>query len=226
MQPFDLVIRGGTVATATDSFKADVGIRGAKIAAIGEGLDKGKKRNRRARQAGAARRCGQPQPHRAVVRLRPDERRHLRERHHGGGLRRHHHGHLVCRAARRHEPEDGGRRVSRVCRARRRGGLRVPHDPRRPARGGAGEGGAAAGEGRPRLAEGVHDLRPAEGRRRAIAQRAAVGARQPRDGLRACREPRHDLVDGQAAAQARLHRTRNSTRSRIRACASRRRSSG
>src|SRR5438552_7688725 len=41
MQPFDLVIRGGTVATAADSFKADVGIRGAKIAAIGEGLDKG-----------------------------------------------------------------------------------------------------------------------------------------------------------------------------------------
>ncbi len=43
MQPFDLVIRGGTVATATDSFKADVGIRGGKIAAIAEGLDKGKK---------------------------------------------------------------------------------------------------------------------------------------------------------------------------------------
>ena len=43
MQPFDLVIRGGTVATATDSFKADVGIRGSTIAAIGEGLDKGKK---------------------------------------------------------------------------------------------------------------------------------------------------------------------------------------
>src|ERR1043166_6342602 len=43
MQPFDLVIRGGTVATATDSFKADVGIRGQTVAAIGEGLDKGKK---------------------------------------------------------------------------------------------------------------------------------------------------------------------------------------
>src|SRR5258708_3791404 len=42
MQPFDLVIRGGTVATATDSFKADIGIRGATIAAIGEGLDRGK----------------------------------------------------------------------------------------------------------------------------------------------------------------------------------------
>src|SRR5438552_2603513 len=43
MQPFDLVIRGGTVATATDTMKADVGIRGSAIAAIGEGLDKGKK---------------------------------------------------------------------------------------------------------------------------------------------------------------------------------------
>lgn len=42
MQPFDLVIRGGTVATATDSFKADVGIRGDKVAAIAEGLDKGR----------------------------------------------------------------------------------------------------------------------------------------------------------------------------------------
>jgi dihydropyrimidinase len=42
MQPFDLVIRGGTVATATDSFKADVGIRGDKVAAIADGLDNGK----------------------------------------------------------------------------------------------------------------------------------------------------------------------------------------
>ena len=43
MQPFDIVIRGGTVATATDSMKADVGIRGATVAAIAEGLDKGKR---------------------------------------------------------------------------------------------------------------------------------------------------------------------------------------
>src|SRR5262245_9965632 len=43
MQPFDLVIRGGTVATATDTFKADVGIRGDKVVAIADGLDKGKK---------------------------------------------------------------------------------------------------------------------------------------------------------------------------------------
>jgi dihydropyrimidinase len=43
MQPFDLVIRGGTIATATDTMKADLGIRGQTIAAIGEGLDRGKK---------------------------------------------------------------------------------------------------------------------------------------------------------------------------------------
>jgi dihydropyrimidinase len=41
MQPFDLVIRGGTIATATDTMKADLGIRGETIAAIGQGLDKG-----------------------------------------------------------------------------------------------------------------------------------------------------------------------------------------
>src|ERR1700746_2451868 len=39
MQSFDLVIRGGTVVTATDSFAADVGIRGETIAALGLGLD-------------------------------------------------------------------------------------------------------------------------------------------------------------------------------------------
>jgi dihydropyrimidinase len=38
---FDLVIRGGTVATTTDVFKADVGIRGERIAAIGERLGAG-----------------------------------------------------------------------------------------------------------------------------------------------------------------------------------------
>ena len=43
MQPFDLVIRGGTIATATDTMQADLGIRGSTIAAIGQGLDKGHK---------------------------------------------------------------------------------------------------------------------------------------------------------------------------------------
>ncbi len=39
MQAFDLVIRGGTMVTATDTAEADVGIRGETVAAIGRGLD-------------------------------------------------------------------------------------------------------------------------------------------------------------------------------------------
>ncbi len=41
MSQFDLVVRGGTVVTAADTFRADVGIRGGRIAAIGEGLEGG-----------------------------------------------------------------------------------------------------------------------------------------------------------------------------------------
>ena len=42
MTGFDLVIRGGRVATASDTFDADIGVRGGKIAAIGEALDAGR----------------------------------------------------------------------------------------------------------------------------------------------------------------------------------------
>lgn len=35
----DLVIRGGTVATATDTFRADIGVRDGRIVTIGEALD-------------------------------------------------------------------------------------------------------------------------------------------------------------------------------------------
>lgn len=41
MEAFDLVIRGGTVVTATDVMRADVGIRGTTVAAIAERLDEG-----------------------------------------------------------------------------------------------------------------------------------------------------------------------------------------
>ncbi len=40
---YDLVIRGGRVATASDVFDADVGILGETIAAIGRGLPQGKR---------------------------------------------------------------------------------------------------------------------------------------------------------------------------------------
>jgi dihydropyrimidinase len=39
MPDFDLTIRGGTVVTAADTFRADVGIRDGRIAALGEKLD-------------------------------------------------------------------------------------------------------------------------------------------------------------------------------------------
>lgn len=41
-EPFDLVIRGGTVATASDVFTADVGIRDGRIVQIGETLAEGR----------------------------------------------------------------------------------------------------------------------------------------------------------------------------------------
>jgi dihydropyrimidinase len=40
--PLDLVIRGGTVATAEKEFRADVGIMGERVAELGSGLS-GKK---------------------------------------------------------------------------------------------------------------------------------------------------------------------------------------
>ena len=39
MTEFDLIIRGGTVATAADTFRSDVGITGGKIVALGASLD-------------------------------------------------------------------------------------------------------------------------------------------------------------------------------------------
>ena len=39
MAEYDLVVRGGTVVTGSDSMRADVGIRDGRIAAIGERLE-------------------------------------------------------------------------------------------------------------------------------------------------------------------------------------------
>ena len=43
MAYFDLVIRGGTVVTASDTFRADVGVRGGRIAAIAETVEGGER---------------------------------------------------------------------------------------------------------------------------------------------------------------------------------------
>lgn len=41
MDGFDLVVRGGTLATAAEVFEADIGIRDGRIAALGHGLGRG-----------------------------------------------------------------------------------------------------------------------------------------------------------------------------------------
>jgi dihydropyrimidinase len=41
MAAYDLIIRGGLVATASDTFKCDVGVLGGKVAALGESLQDG-----------------------------------------------------------------------------------------------------------------------------------------------------------------------------------------
>ena len=113
-KPYDLVIRGGTVATASATSEADIAISGETIAAIGRGLPDGAARDRRARQAGAAGRRRQPCAYRADLVRRAAQCRHLRERDRLGRVRRHHHGDLVRRPARRHAGRHGRRGLSRA----------------------------------------------------------------------------------------------------------------
>lgn len=39
MADYDLVVRGGTVVTGSDTMRADVGIRDGRIAAVGDRLE-------------------------------------------------------------------------------------------------------------------------------------------------------------------------------------------
>ena len=38
MSNFDLIVKGGTVSTASDTFKADIAVNGGRIVALGEAL--------------------------------------------------------------------------------------------------------------------------------------------------------------------------------------------
>ena len=41
MNAFDLVVKGGTVATASDTFRCDIGVRDGRVAAMADDLDGG-----------------------------------------------------------------------------------------------------------------------------------------------------------------------------------------
>ena len=93
---FDTIIRGGTIATASDTFTCDIGITSGRIAALGDDLGDAKRDRRCQRHAGAAGRHRQPCPYRTAVRPRHrhggrfrlgDALGRVRRQHHGAALR-------------------------------------------------------------------------------------------------------------------------------------------
>ena len=163
---FDLVIRGGTVATATDVFAADVGIPGEQVAAIGRGLAAGPHEidatGRLVLPGGVDSHCHIEQLTASGL-MNADTFASATASAAIGGTT------TVIPFAAQHVGTSltrGGRGLSRGRPARCGGRLRLPHDPVRSAARGAGRGAAAAGARRPRLAQGVPDLRPAARRGR------------------------------------------------------------
>ena len=159
MGKLDTVIRGGQVATASDTVACDVGIREGRIVALGDDLGTADE------IIDARGKLVLPGGHRQPCAFRPAERprhRHggrLRERHPRGRLRRQHAGHAVLPAAERREPAPGGQGLPR------QGGRQVPHGRQlpphhlRPDPAGAGPGAARARRRRLHLLQGLHDLR-------------------------------------------------------------------
>src|SRR6478609_3934322 len=74
--PFDLVIRGARIATASDVFEADIGIRGGRIAQLGCGLPAGAREidaaGRVVTPGGVDAHCHLDQPMPAPVRMADD----------------------------------------------------------------------------------------------------------------------------------------------------------
>ena len=99
-KPYDLVIRGGTVATASATSEADIAISGETIAAIGRGLPDG------AAEIDARGKL--------VLPGGVDSHAHVEQISAAGLLNADTFGDLVCRPARRHAGGDGRRRLSRA----------------------------------------------------------------------------------------------------------------
>ena len=220
---FDTIIRGGTVATASDTFACDVGISGGRIAALGADLGAAAEIVDATRQAGAARRHRQPRAHRAAVRPRHRHGRRFRQRHARGGVRRQHHGAAVRHAAEGREPARGGEGLSRQGRRQLLRRRLVPSHHRRRDRPRARPGTAGAGRRRLHLVQGVHDLRGPGALRHGDAQRHERGARDRRAGDGACRELRRDPLPHRPAGARRQDRAALSTPRRGRSRSSARR---
>ena len=97
---FDTIIRGGTVATASDTFACDVGIRGGRIAALGDDLGDGRRDRRRDAAswccpAASTATCISSQPSGPGIVMADDFASGTRV----GGVRRQHHGAAVRHAA-------------------------------------------------------------------------------------------------------------------------------
>ena len=204
---FDCVIRAGRVGTAVDEFDADIGIKDGIIAAIG-------------------RNPGRPAPPRSMPRAgwccpaasmrmptsssspppassMPTPSRAPPRRPRSAAPPR-----VICFAA-QHRGMNLMTVVGDYMALARKGAvdrLHLPHDPHRSDRGHAEGARAGAGGPGPLHPQGVHDLRPAQRRRREAARYPARRAPEQGAGVRARREPRHDLVDGQEAGGEGLHR--------------------
>ena len=203
MDPFDLVIRGGTVATAADTFPADVGIRDGRIVALAHDLGEGREEIDAAGKARAARWDRQSLPHRAVVVERSALRGRLLLRLRLRRVRGHHHHHPVRRAAPRAVAARGGGGLPRLRGPQGGRRLRLPSHHLRPHRADPRPGASRPHRGRLQLVQGVHDLRPAPARRLPDARRALARTARGRDDHGPRREPRHDPLAHRSASRRR-----------------------
>ncbi len=202
---YDIVIRGGRVATATDVFEADVAIAGETIAAIGRGLPAGK------REIDARGKL--------VLPGGVDSHAHIEQLSAAGIMNADTFESATTSAA-------FGGTTTVISFAAQHVGMALPQvlaDYHALAKKGAVIDYAfhmiiadptletlqndipALVKAGARLDQDLHDLRPAEDRRRASARHSRRGARIRRDAVRPCREPWHHRMDGETAARARLH---------------------